>query len=241
MACRAEIAAGFIGVVILLTGCSNESVIETPGQPSVDVPSTTVSNESPVPTTDQTTSTAASSTDASSTTVAPADLVEADDSVFSFASGDDVGRWNVVNDTVMGGVSSGELTWAGEAMVFTGELSLDNNGGFASVRSPLVDPRVAARWAEQPGLRLEMRGDGRSWAVNVRDSGASGGWIATVTPPVDEFASIEIPWRDFTPVTRFLDPRQSNEPLDPSRIALIALYLIDGVEERFRLEVRSIT
>lgn len=181
------------------------------------------------------------STEASITTVTSLAAVESIDAVFSFASDDDVQRWNVVNDTVMGGVSSGEVTWADEAMVFTGELSLDNNGGFASVRSPFIDPSVAAPWAERSGLALEMRGDGRSWAIEVRDGGASGGWIATVSPPVDEFALVEIPWSDFTPVTRFLDPRPSVEPLDPSRIALIALYLIDGVEEPFRLEVRSLS
>jgi NADH dehydrogenase [ubiquinone] 1 alpha subcomplex assembly factor 1 len=216
-------------------------VIETPSQPSVDVPSTSVSNESPVLTSVQTTSTEASSTKASSTTVTSADLIESNAAVFSFASDADVRRWNVVNDTVMGGVSSGELTWVDDAMVFTGELSLDNNGGFASVRSPLVDSSVAARWAERSGLVIEARGDGRSWAVEVRTGSASGGWIATVTPPVDVFASIEVPWRDFTPVTRFLDPRPTDEPLDPSRITLIALYLVDGIEGSFSLEVKSLS
>lgn len=239
MLCRVAFAAGVIGVGSLTLGCSRESVIETPSQPSIDTP--VVSNETSVPTSVRSSSTQPSSTDASSTTVTSVAIAEQVDDVFAFENDDELIGWNVVNDTVMGGVSSGELTWVDEALVFTGELSLDNNGGFASVRSPLIDSSVAARWVEQPGLMLEMRGDGRSWAINVRDSGANGGWLATVTPPVDEFALIEIPWRDFTPVTRFLDPRQAVEPLDPSRIALIALYLIDGVEERFRLEVRSIT
>jgi NADH dehydrogenase [ubiquinone] 1 alpha subcomplex assembly factor 1 len=241
MSCRAGIAAGVIGVVGLLTSCSSESVIESPSQPSVDVPSTYVSYESPVLTSDQTTSTEASSTEASTSTVTSVAVGETHDAVFLFDNDDDFVGWNVVNDTVMGGVSSGELTWVDDAMVFTGELSLDNNGGFASVRSPLVDSSVAARWAERSGLVIEARGDGRSWAVEVRTGSASGGWIATVTPPVDVFASIEVPWRDFTPVTRFLDPRPTDEPLDPSRNTLIALYLVDGIEGSFSLEVKSLS
>ena len=45
-------------------------------------------------------------------------------------------RWFSVNDTVMGGVSSGSLTYADETMLFEGTVSTDSNGGFTSVRSP---------------------------------------------------------------------------------------------------------
>jgi len=172
------------------------------------------------------------------TTVAPA---PAEESVFDFAGAADVDGWNVVNDTVMGGVSSGELAWVDGTMVFTGELSLDNNGGFASVRSPFVDPVAAARWADRDGLAVEVRGDGRSWAVEVRTFSDTGGWISTVTPPVDGFAVIDVPWATFEPVTRFLDPRDAAAPLDPTDIASVAFYLVDGIEAPFRLAVRSIS
>ena len=172
------------------------------------------------------------------TTVAPA---PAEESMFVFTSADDLDGWNVVNDTVMGGVSSGESAWADGAMVFTGELSLDNNGGFASVRSPFVDPVAAARWADRDGLAVEVRGDGRSWAVEVRSFSDTGGWLSTITPPVDGFAVIDVPWATFEPVTRFLDPRDAPAPLDPTDIASVAFYLIDGIEAPFRLEVRSIS
>jgi hypothetical protein len=161
--------------------------------------------------------------------------------VLVFATADDLDGWSVVNDTVMGGVSSGELAWVDGAMVFTGELSLDNNGGFASVRSPFLDPASVARWGEGDSLSVEVRGDGRSWAVEVRTFSDTGGWIATVTPPVDDVAVIEVPWAAFAPVTRFLDPRDAPAPLDPTDIASVAFYLIDGIEAPFRLEVRSIS
>jgi hypothetical protein len=44
--------------------------------------------------------------------------------------------WYSVNDTVMGGRSSGTTAYKENALLFQGSVSFENNGGFASVRSP---------------------------------------------------------------------------------------------------------
>jgi hypothetical protein len=222
-------------VVALAAGCGGAA---EPAGEGVTTTSSTVVIPEPAPTT------APMGTEPSepvTTTVAAETRSSVPDPVFAFAGIDDVSRWSVVNDSVMGGVSSGELAWADGAMVFTGELSLDNNGGFASVRSPFLDPASVAGWGERDSLSVEVRGDGRSWAVEVRTFSDTGGWIAAVTPPVDDVAVLEVPWVAFAPVTRFLDPRDAPAPLDPTDIASVAFYLIDGIEAPFRLEVRSIS
>jgi hypothetical protein len=43
------------------------------------------------------------------------------------------GRWRVTNDGVMGGLSTGKMTFAEDHGTFSGNISLDNNGGFSSV------------------------------------------------------------------------------------------------------------
>jgi len=43
----------------------------------------------------------------------------------------------IVNDGVMGGVSQSGLRHDPQGMIFEGQVSLENNGGFASMRSPL--------------------------------------------------------------------------------------------------------
>ena len=53
-------------------------------------------------------------------------------------------RWTAIHDTVMGGRSQGGLSQEDGMLVFSGRLSLANNGGFASVRTlprplPLAD------------------------------------------------------------------------------------------------------
>ena len=161
--------------------------------------------------------------------------------MFDFPTVDDVRGWSVVNDTVMGGVSSGQLTMDDGMMVFTGELSLDNNGGFASVRSPLIDPERASPWSRGKGLRLVVEGDGRTWTVEVRTGDPAGGWIADLVTSADGATEVTLPWISFRPVTRFLDRRDAEGPLDPREIISIALYLVDGIEAPFRLGIRAIS
>jgi len=44
--------------------------------------------------------------------------------------------WSVTNDGVMGGLSKGRAYLTDSSVVFQGEVSLENNGGFSSLRSP---------------------------------------------------------------------------------------------------------
>ena len=47
-------------------------------------------------------------------------------------------NWNIVNDDVMGGISTSYLSVSDEKnLIFNGNLSLKNNGGFASSRMGL--------------------------------------------------------------------------------------------------------
>jgi hypothetical protein len=173
----------------------------------------------------------------SSTTSVPPD----EPPVFDFDAPDSATGWSVVNDTVMGGVSSGRLIVENGSLIFSGELSLDNNGGFASVRGPAIEPRSSQAWSGRPGPRIVAEGDGRTWTVEVRTDDPSGGWIASLLTSTDSITEVTLPWTSFEPVSRFLDPREVDEPLDPRRILSIAFYLVDGIEGPFRLGISSIS
>ena len=205
------------------------------GTELVDISESTVVSESSTPTT-----LSMVTTSVPVTASAPTTTVVSPTSVFSFPSAQAVNEWFVVNDTVMGGVSSGRLEWESGALVFTGDLSLDNNGGFASVRSPFLDPAVAVAWADRDGLTIEIGGDGRTWTMEVRTDLGDGGWVSPVPTSPREASTVDVPWTSFQPVTRFLDPRPATVPLDPARIVSVAFYLVDGIEAPFRLELYSI-
>ena len=73
-------------------------------------------------------------------------FVMADDTpivLFDFAGADAAKDWQTVNDGVMGGVSEGKFKITdAKTLEFFGNLSLENNGGFASV----VPRRRSSAW-----------------------------------------------------------------------------------------------
>ena len=44
--------------------------------------------------------------------------------------------WQVINDDVMGGLSLGSTTLLDTSFMFSGDISIENNGGFSSVYRP---------------------------------------------------------------------------------------------------------
>jgi hypothetical protein len=242
-------------VASLVAACGGDDARTTPSSPasaaSTGAEGTTTAVADGGPTTSttavpSTTAAAAPSTAAApeTTRATPAPTTQptstTQPALFDFGADGSVDGWGVVNDTVMGGVSSGQLALTDGVLVFTGDLSLENNGGFASMRSPAIDPQQAAEWATRPGPRIQVEGDGRTWTVEVRTLDGDGGWIAPLSTSPDGTTDTELPWAEFEPVTRFLDPRDTDVPLDPARIVSIAFYLVDGIEGPFTLGVRSI-
>jgi len=73
--------------------------------------------------------------------------------------------WAAIDDRVMGGLSKSSLVFHPDGYaVFTGMVSLENGGGFASVRHPCL--RLGD--AQTVGYRLHVRGDGKRYKLNLR-------------------------------------------------------------------------
>ena len=79
-------------------------------------------------------------------------------------------RWHFIADTVMGGVSTGEIEFIelnGDAYArMRGNVSTENNGGFIQFRMKLPKPLSA----EALGLRLVVRGNNQRYFVHLRTS-----------------------------------------------------------------------
>jgi NADH dehydrogenase [ubiquinone] 1 alpha subcomplex assembly factor 1 len=67
----------------------------------------------------------------------PTPSVMKDALLFDFGAKKDFGKWSIINDGVMGGLSHSKATFVGDAVLFAGNVSLKNNGGFVSLRSAL--------------------------------------------------------------------------------------------------------
>ena len=74
-------------------------------------------------------------------------------------------NWRIVNDTVMGGVSTSEFEIDGGTLLFRGRLSTENRGGFVSVLGRLKEPLVNVA-----GFELECSGDARRYQFRLRES-----------------------------------------------------------------------
>jgi monofunctional biosynthetic peptidoglycan transglycosylase len=69
--------------------------------------------------------------------------------------------WRIVNDDVMGGVSTARVAPLPDGARFEGVVRLEFNGGFASMR------RDASVPAQAIGLQVEARGDGNRYRLTV--------------------------------------------------------------------------
>ena len=76
-------------------------------------------------------------------------------------------NWNIVNDDVMGGVSKSYLSLNDENnLIFSGNVSLDNNGGFASSRISLSSQSLNGI----KSFKIKFRGDGNIYKFRLRQN-----------------------------------------------------------------------
>jgi monofunctional biosynthetic peptidoglycan transglycosylase len=144
-------------------------------------------------------------------------------------------HWSVVNDGVMGGRSTSRVQMTGDGTLrFHGNVSLENNGGFASTRTEISPLDLSAF----RGVALRVRGDGRRYQLRL---GVAGDWSriwyrAAFDTLDDEWIEVRLPFPDFEPTFRGRRPPRA-PPLDPSVLRQIGLLIADRREGPFELEV----
>lgn len=159
--------------------------------------------------------------------------------LFDFGAPDAAMSWRNQDDTVMGGRSGSTASVSDSALAFRGNLSLENNGGFASVISE-VDPSLGDRAAGGERLRIRAVGDGRTYIVQAR-VGARYSYIQRFATEAGVPRVYELPIADFQPVTFMLTPAVSAPPaLDPADLSQLAFYLTDKQAGPFALRVERV-
>jgi len=147
----------------------------------------------------------------------------------------DASQWTVINDGVMGGISRSDLRRTDRNTgVFAGELSLENNGGFASVRAAIAPQDLSAF----EGIEIRVRGDGRTYQLRLRTNDSFDGvaYRAFFDTRDGEWLTLVLPFADFLPT--FRGRTLTDRPaLDLSSIQQIAFMLADKTPGRFSLEI----
>lgn len=150
----------------------------------------------------------------------------------------EIDRWMVINDGVMGGKSQSTLSALPSGAIFSGIVSPDNGGGFASIRAPLSVPL-------EPGLRavsLRVRGDGKLYQFRVRTNSRSDGpaYKHSFKTEADTWQQIVLPLRDFEASFRGRSV-QGAAPLSSKDIRQLGFLIADGQYGTFNLEIEDIT
>jgi len=170
--------------------------------------------------------------------VATAMAEEMPQTLFDFTGADPAKEWQNVNDGVMGGVSEGKFKIREKkTLEFVGTLSLENNGGFASVRTK----------AKQLGLEkgdtvvAKVRGDGREYLLNLylNKPLIAFSYRATVQTKKDEWIEVKVPLDKFE-ATSFGRVVKDAGPVKPEEVNSLGFMLSDKKAGPFKMEVESI-
>ena len=157
--------------------------------------------------------------------------------LFNFENADAAMQWQSLNDGVMGGRSEGQFKiTADKTMQFFGTLSLENNGGFASVRTRPT--KLALKKGDM--LVARVRGDGRKYNFNlyVPRPLTAFSYRADFETRKDEWIEVAIPLDEFE-ATSFGRVVQ-NQPLNPAEVSGLGILLGDKKAGSFKLEVEWI-
>jgi NADH dehydrogenase [ubiquinone] 1 alpha subcomplex assembly factor 1 len=162
---------------------------------------------------------------------------ESPNSHIRFSQKSEVDNWVIVNDTVMGGRSRAGLGVQDEYLIFAGDLSMRNNGGFASTR------RVYApiEWGTKQDIQLKVKGDGRAYQFRLRtDRGFDGvAYTAEFKTIAGEDQTFTFELSDFTPVFRGRLVTNA-PPLQFKDVSQIGFMLADKKPGQFVLLVQEI-
>ena len=144
-------------------------------------------------------------------------------------------NWYIVDDVVMGGRSNGhfELTPEGHAKFF-GEVSLENNGGFSSVRYAIPETKVSS----EATVKIRLKGDGNRYQLRIKDKESTYYNYITHFETSRDWQTLEFRLKDLYPTFR---GRRLNLPnFNHETIGALGFLIGNKVPQQFELLVANI-
>ncbi len=146
--------------------------------------------------------------------------------------------WNPLNDGVMGGLSEGQTTFTDSTMLWTGQTRLENNGGFASVRSTWSHTNLQS----MKGVAIRCKGKGGPFKLTLETS--ERWWMPYAYAsfsPSEDWQELVLEVADFSWSQAQMGDLKSVAPeRELSDVLRMGLMKYDGTAQPFELEVASI-
>ena len=158
-----------------------------------------------------------------------------DQMILDFRDAGAANGWQAIDDRIMGGCSLSRAEYVDQlGLRFTGTVSLDNNGGFASIRSP------SGHWdlGAYQGLRVRLHGDGKTYKLSLRTDRFFDGvsYQTSFKTDKDCWQEIFLPFDAFLP-THHCIRLTTVAPLNRHHITSFGLFVADRQEGLFQLDV----
>lgn len=151
-------------------------------------------------------------------------------------SGQKITDWQIVDDGVMGGLSKGKFNISDDKKLkFSGNLSLENNGGFSSIRSK----RTTMDLSQFKGIKMRVKGDGRKYKLRLESDSR---YRRMAVSFQHEFSTSKDGWSEvFIPFDKLKASfRGWNLPgmkFNSKSIQRVGLIIADKIEGPFELHV----
>lgn len=155
--------------------------------------------------------------------------------VFDFKKESSLEDWYIVNDDVMGGISTSQLVYVEEGYAsFSGVVSLENNGGFASVRYYTNGSQVQ----QKRKAVLKVKGDGKRYQFRIKTN--SQDWYSYIT-----YFETNGEWQEITIDLDELYPTFRGGKLDAGNFAddsfeEFSILIANYKEEEFEILIESL-
>ena len=155
--------------------------------------------------------------------------------IFDFDASTEPNAWRVVDDGVMGGLSAGkfEVDKNGNGRFF-GTVSLENNGGFSSLRHQFATTETS----NFTKVILRVKGDGKNYQFRLKKSSSDYYSYVYTFSTTGKWETIEIPFEEFYPSFRGMTLDMPN--YTPSQLQEVTFLIANKVAEDFAIEIDRI-
>ena len=155
--------------------------------------------------------------------------------IFDFNKDASLQNWEMLDDVVMGGCSEGDISLNPQGHgLFSGTVSLENNGGFSSVRyipaTLKVDPKDA--------IKIHLKGDGKRYQFRVKYNRQAYESYITNFITTGEWEEITISLNDLYPTFRGKELDQPN--FNHHTIYQLGFFIGNKKNEKFELLIDKI-
>lgn len=154
--------------------------------------------------------------------------------LYDFSQNSSKSDWQIVDDVVMGGRSDGNfsINEAGNGL-FEGKVSLENNGGFSSLRHDLN-----AKVGNNTKVKITLKGDGKTYQFRIKSSYYERHSYIAEFQTTGDWQEIVIPLSSMYPA--FRGRKLSIPNFNSDQIREIAFLIGNKKPESFRLEISKI-